>query len=381
MTFDNAKFERDIAVTLNSLAKLKAAMDFTNTKKGLEGLSDMTRLRMTVDTSQFTRNLAEVNGELNKVRNNMDFGVASRSLQTLQETGQKFHLGGVVNAVSGVSGKFLALATVGITALATIASHAVTAGLRTANSFTFGPIISGFREMETNMNSIQTILANTESKGTTLDDVNAALQQLNEYSDKTIYNFSQMAHNIGQFTAAGVDLDTSVGAIKGIANLAAISGSSAEKATNAMGQLAQALASGKVRLIDWVSVRNAGMGGEVFQKALFETGKALKTLEGVDLQTTFEEWTSNGNSFADSLEKDWLTAEVLTTTLNAFTDTPKSKLRKWNVLVDWAFNPLRKSRRLLLCLVHSRNRSPLAGLIRSSSYLVISTSPRLYSLV
>jgi tape measure domain-containing protein len=319
MTFDNAKFERDIAVTLNSLAKLKAAMDFTNAKKGLEGLSDMTRLRMTVDTSQFTRNLAEVHGELNKVRNNMDFGVASRSLSDLQETGRKFHLGSVVGAVDGVSKKFLALTTIGITALATIASHAVTSGLRVANSFTFGPIIDGFREMETNMNSIQTILANTESKGTTLDDVNSALQQLNEYSDKTIYNFGQMAHNIGQFTAAGVDLDTSVGAIKGIANLAAISGSSAEKATNAMGQLAQALASGKVRLIDWVSVRNAGMGGEVFQKALFETGKALKTLEGVDLQTTFEEWTSNGNSFADSLEKDWLTAEVLTTTLNAFT--------------------------------------------------------------
>jgi tape measure domain-containing protein len=319
MTFDNAKFERDIAVTLNSLAKLKAAMDFTNAKKGLEGLSDMTRLRMTVDTSAVVKGLADVHGELNRVRNNMDFGVANRSLQNLQETSKKFHLGSVVGAVDGVSKKFLALTTIGITALATIASHAVTSALRVTNSFTFGPIMDGFREMETNMNSIQTILANTESKGTTLDDVNGALQQLNEYSDKTIYNFSQMARNIGTFTAAGVDLDTSVGAIKGIANLAAISGSNAEQASTAMYQLSQAIANGTLRLIDWTSVVNAGMGGEVFQKALFETGKAMGTLTDVPLDMTFDEWKKAGNSFRESLEKDWLTADVLTTTLQSFT--------------------------------------------------------------
>ena len=31
----------------------------------------------------------------------------------------------------------------------------------------------------------------------------------------TIYNFTEMTRNIGTFTAAGVDLDTSVAAIKG----------------------------------------------------------------------------------------------------------------------------------------------------------------------
>ena len=327
MTFDNAKFERDIAVTLNSLAKLKAAMDFTNAKKGLEGLSDMTRMRMTVDTSQFTKNLADVHGELQKVRNNMDFGVAARSLHNLREVGNKFHLGGMVGAIDGVSKKFLGLATIGITALATITSSAVMSGLRFTNSFSFGPIMDGFREMETNMNSIQTILANTESKGTTLDDVNEALRQLNEYSDKTIYNFAQMARNIGTFTAAGVDLDTSVGAIKGIANLAAISGSNAEQASTAMYQLSQAIANGTLRLIDWTSVVNAGMGGEVFQKALFNTGKAMGTLTDVPVDMTFDEWKEAGNSFRESLEKDWLTAEVLTNTLNAFTgDMTKAQL-------------------------------------------------------
>ena len=36
------------------------------------------------------------------------------------------------------------------------------------------------------------ILANTKSKGTTIDQVNVALDQLNDYADKTIYNFGEM---------------------------------------------------------------------------------------------------------------------------------------------------------------------------------------------
>ena len=89
----------------------------------------------------------------------------------------------------------------------------------------------------------------------------------------TIYNFTEMTRNIGTFTAAGVDLDTSVAAIKGIANLAAVSGSNSQQASTAMYQLSQALAAGTVKLQDWNSVVNAGMGGQVFQDALKETAK------------------------------------------------------------------------------------------------------------
>jgi len=179
--------------------------------------------------------------------------------------------------------------------------------------------MDGFKEYELNMQSIQTILSNTKADGTNLGTVNAALDELNEYSDKTIYNFGQMTRNIGTFTAAGVDLDTSVQSIKGISNLAAISGSSADQAASAMYQLSQAVSTGTLRLIDWNSVVNAGMGGEVFQKALFETGKTLGTITDVPIDKTFEEWTSGGNSFRASLEDNWLTSEVLTTTLQGFT--------------------------------------------------------------
>jgi tape measure domain-containing protein len=193
-------------------------------------------------------------------------------------------------------------------------------------ALTIEPVSTGLKEYETQLNAVQTILANTESKGTTLDDVNAALDTLNTYADKTIYNFTEMTRNIGTFTAAGVDLDTSVSAIQGIANLAAVSGSSSQQASTAMYQLSQALSTGTVRLMDWNSVVNAGMGGEVFQNALKETAKA----HGVAIDEIIE---SRG-SFRESLQDEWLTSEILTETLEKFTYSAKEGTEEWNNLVE-----------------------------------------------
>lgn len=176
-----------------------------------------------------------------------------------------------------------------------------------AKALTIEPIKSGFNEYETQMKSIQTILANTKSKGTTLDQVNVELDDLNHYADKTIYNFTQMTENIGRFTAAGVDLDTSTKAIKGIANLAATSGSTAQQTSTAMYQLSQALASGAVKLTDWNSVVNANMGGEIFQNSLMETAR----VHGIQI----DKMIAKEGSFRETLKNSWLTSDILTETL------------------------------------------------------------------
>lgn len=158
------------------------------------------------------------------------------------------------------------------------------------------------------------------SKGSTLEDVNKALDELNTYADKTIYNFTEMTRNIGTFTAAGVDLDTSVAAIKGIANLAAVSGSTSQQASTAMYQLSQALASGTVKLQDWNSVVNAGMGGQVFQDALKETAR----VHGVAI----DQMISEEGSFRETLSNGWLTSDILTETLSKFTgDLTKEQIK------------------------------------------------------
>lgn len=276
-------------------------------------------VQMTFDNASFERKLDTTIQSIARLEKSLNFEQSRRNIQSLQDTTKNFNLGNIGAHIEGVSAKFLALSTVAVTTLANITTAALRAGTQIVKSLTLEPIMSGYREYETNIGSIQTILANTASKGTQLKDVTAALDELNEYSDKTIYNFSEMTRNIGTFSAAGVDLDTSVMSIKGIANLAAISGSNSQQASTAMYQLSQAIAAGSVKLMDWNSVVNAGMGGEVFQKALFETGKALGTIEGVGIDTTFEQWTKAGNTFRSSLEKGWVTSEVLTTTLKGFT--------------------------------------------------------------
>ena len=174
--------------------------------------------------------------------------------------------------------EFDSLSVIGATALVRLTNAAIDTGKMVTKALTIDPVKTGFDEYETKMGSIQTILTNTKSKGTTLDDVIQALDTLNVYADKTIYNFKEMTRNIGTFTAAGIGLEDAVSSIQGIANLAAASGSTSQQASTAMYQLSQALASGTVKLMDWNSVVNAGMGGELFQEALKETAIKNATL-------------------------------------------------------------------------------------------------------
>ena len=263
MQFENLQFEKGIKQSTDSLTKLDKALELKN---GKNGLSD-------IDTKARSMNFATL-----------------------------------VNAVKTVSDRFSTLGQVGMRVLQNITDSVMRAGSSMLKAFTLDPIMSGFQEYETQIGAIQTILANTASKGSTLTQVNQALDELNTYADKTIYNFTEMTKNIGTFTSAGVDLQTSVDSIKGIANLAAVSGSSATQASTAMYQLSQAIAAGRVQLMDWNSVVNAGMGGELFQNALKRTAE--------NFGTNVDAMISKYGSFRESLTQGgWLTTEVLTETL------------------------------------------------------------------
>lgn len=266
---------------------------------------------MKFQNGQFETGVSKTLSSLDKLKAGLNLSGATKGLNELDAAGKRFSLQGMVNAAGEVSAKFVAMATIAITALTNITNRAIDAGVQIVKSLTIDPIKMGLEEYETGLNSVQTILANTSNKGGNLQNVNAALAELNKYSDQTIYNFAEMARNIGTFTAAGVDLDTSTNAIKGIANLAAVSGSNSQQASTAMYQLSQALATGRVSLMDWNSVVNAGMGGEVFQEALKETAR----VHGVNVDAIIEK----EGSFRDSLQNGWLSAEILTDTLSKFT--------------------------------------------------------------
>ena len=268
-------------------------------------------VEMRFDNKQFESNVQTSLSTLDRLKKSLNLSGAAKGFDEIDSASKKVNMNGLTNAVESVRLKFSALEVMAVTALANITNSALNAGKRIVSALTIDPIKTGFQEYETQIGAVQTILANTQHEGTNLQQVNRALDELNTYADKTIYNFTEMTRNIGTFTAAGVNLQTSVDSIKGIANLAAISGSTSQQASTAMYQLSQALAAGKVSLMDWNSVVNAGMGGKVFQDALVRTSELLGTgaKNAINMYGSFRESLTKG---------EWLTTEVLTETLKQF---------------------------------------------------------------
>ena len=274
---------------------------------------DQRVVELQFDNANFERNAKESISTLDKLKEKLNFKRTGEGLKELEDRVAKFTMKPLEDAVEGVRVKFTLLDNFVWNFFDRISNKILDVGKNLVSAFTIDPIKTGFQEYETQINAVQTILANTQSKGSTLDDVNEALDKLNKYADLTIYNFTEMTRNIGTFTAAGVGLQDATDAIQGIANLAAVSGSTSQQASVAMYQLSQALSAGSLKLQDWNSVVNAGMGGEVFQNALKQTAREY----GIAVDSIIEK----AGTFRESLKDGWITSEILTTTLKKMTVT------------------------------------------------------------
>ena len=291
MRFDNQQFESGTKTTMSTLEKLKSAMKFDNVKNTFssvaQGFGKISDSMKKVDTEGF-------NGKIETVRS-----------------------------------KFSALEVFAVTAMHRISNAVITAGKNLISAFTIQPITDGFKEYELKMNSIKTIIAST---GESLPVVKKYLEELNTYSDKTIYSFSDMTENIGKFTNAGVKLETAVKAIQGVSNLAAVSGANANEASRAMYNFAQALSAGYVKLIDWKSIENANMATVEFKNQLLQAGVAAGVLRD-NGDGMYQVLTENANGFKmkgainatkdfnESLSYQWMTTDVLIGVLNKYADT------------------------------------------------------------
>lgn len=268
---------------------------------------------MKFDNKQFEQGIKQTQSSLKNFNNALNFDKAVASLGSISKAAQDVKMDAIGEATEKASAGFKAFEIAAITALANITSRVVDSALQWSKNLVFNAPTDGFREYETQINAVQTILANTRKEGAGIADVNKILDEMNVYADKTIYNFSEMTRNVGTFTAAGVGLKDSAQSIKGIANLAAVSGSNSQQASTAMYQLSQAIAAGRVGLQDWNSVVNAGMGGQGFQDALKRTALAFGGLNKKQ-----REALNGGKSFRDSLKDGWLTTKVLTETLRQY---------------------------------------------------------------
>ena len=255
-------------------------------------------VQMQFDNGQFEKGVSTTMNSLNNLKSN---------LSTLNDAGQTKKLQGALDAVTS---KFSVLGTMADQTIRQITSGILNLTENVLKKFTIQPIIDGMATYEQKINSTQQIMhaANLTQKETL-----GYLNDLNEYSDKTIYSFSDMTASLGKFTAAGVDVNKATTAIKGLGNVAALSGASTQDFSRAIYNVSQALGSGYMLARDWMSIENANMATKEFKDTLKDTAVAMGYL-------TEEESKSIGNDLRGSLEKKWLNSEVLIAALNKYAD-------------------------------------------------------------
>jgi tape measure domain-containing protein len=336
--FDNKAFGTSVQSTIRAADNLKKNLNFDSTVHALGDLDSAgKKVNLRLDPTAFQIGAKGVMDAATTIKQNLNFESVQRGFGNLKMSAQNFSFQNVVTGAQNVrksiadmdlatkAVSFLpitdgaeraktsisAMSIAGIAAIGALGAKAALIGPQMAANLFLDPAKSGLAEYETNLGSIQTIMSNTQWENKSLGDVNGALDELNAYSDKTIYNFAQMADSVGKFTSAGVSLDDSTAAIKGISNLAALSGSNSNQAATAMQQLSQEMAAGKVGLEGWNSVVNAGMGGKVFQDALIETARN----QGSNVDALIKK---NG-SFRQSLQDGWVTTKVMNETLSKMT--------------------------------------------------------------
>ena len=283
-------------------------------------------VRMQFENGQFEKKIRQSQKSIEALKKSIDFSESGKSLAKFQNETKKFNMDGMGRAVEAVQVKFSAMDTVVMSVLNRLTNAAINTGKKITSALAFDGMSDGWNEYKLKMNSIQTIIMST---GESLSTVNKYLDELNTYSDRTIYSFSDMTANIGKFTNAGVGLKDAVAAIKGVSNEAAISGANAEQASHAMYNFAQALSAGYVKLIDWKSIEVANMATMDFKQNLLDTAVALGTVvkKGEDYYTT----TTNAKgatsdafnatkNWNDNLQYQWMTTDVLIQTLGKYTD-------------------------------------------------------------
>lgn len=282
-------------------------------------------VEMQFDNQQFESNVKTSLSTLDNLKKGLDLSGASKGFNELDKAVGKVDMNTLGSAVEAVKGKFSALETIATTALVNITNEAVNTGKQLLASLTVEQISAGWGKYAEKTSAVQTIMAATakdfDDTGEQMEYVNGQLEKLNWFTDETSYSFLDMVNNIGKFTSNRIPLDKSVTAMQGISNWAALSGANVTEAGRAMYNLAQAIAVGRVQLVDWKSIENANMATAEFKETAIETALAMGTLEkGADgvIRTLGGDEVSVSNFNSALTEGKWFTSDVLMNVLDQY---------------------------------------------------------------
>lgn len=286
-------------------------------------------VEMRIDNRQFVNGAEKTISILDKLKNALKFGDAGKELDDLNRAADKIDFSNVASGVDTISDRFSSMGIVGMRVIQNLTDSVYNFATRTIKDLTVGQISEGFEKYSEILTSTKTILAATRNDtswvntyASQMDYVNEKLEQLNWFTDETSFNLSDMVNNIGKFTNAGVNLEDAVRDMEGIATWAGLSGANANEASRAMYNLAQAMAVGEVKLMDWRSIENANMATTEFKQTVLDIASdpkvgALRKI-GDGLYRTAKGTEVSVTNFNDALSEGWFTSSILEGALDKF---------------------------------------------------------------
>lgn len=262
------------------------------------------------DNSRFQKNMKDTEALLASFEDKLLFKNAGEGFNNIEEASANVKFNKFAEAIDNINYRFSTMGIAATKVLTDIVGSVERAAKQMVNKFAIAPIMDGLGEYQTQMDSIATLKLGS-GKGT--KEVLTWLDDLNEYADNTVYNFTQMTQAFGRQVIAGVDPEQSLEIIKGYMNLAAGHGVSNARAMGSLEQLNQALTKGYMALEDYKSLENASMVGTKEQQVIMETAREA----GIDVDRYIQKY---GN-FRDSLTRGkWLTTDILAKAFSKFND-------------------------------------------------------------
>lgn len=274
---------------------------------------------MDFDNSKFERGTNQCVKDIEKLKKSLNFDSA-KSFEELDKAANKVNFSGMHTAFDLLTNKSAWAFGIVINGMNNVINKAEQMATNLIKAFTIDPIAGGYQAYEDKLNSTYTIMAAT---GDSMDYVSEKLRELNEYSDATIYSFQDMTRNVGKFTNAGISLEDTVQAIKGISNEAALAGAGAAEQSRAMYNISQAMSMGYMQLIDWKSIENANMSILSFKEELADVATEIGTIqknEDGTFETAEHHFDTLQQLFKDGLQDRWLTNDVMLETFKRFAD-------------------------------------------------------------
>lgn len=269
---------------------------------------DQSVVEMRFDNAKFEKNVQQSINSLNALNESLKFEGAEKGFAKVEKASEKVDFDRMTTALETLTGKFSALEVIGMTALVKITDKAIDAGAKLTKSLSIDQVTSGWNKYAQKTASVQTIMNAT---GKSITKVNSYLSKLMWFSDETSYSFTGMTQSLGQLTASGGDIEKVIPMIMGMANATAYAGKGASEFSRIIYNLNQSYSQGYLSLMDWKSVELAGVATAELKKQIISTGIELGKIKDGDVTV---------GTFSSTLSSKWADKEVMETAFGKFAE-------------------------------------------------------------